>query len=109
MYCCPGSTRSFEFVSGCLLHYICEPLPWFWLDYVHPEDVVLVESSQRKLSLDKESCCLYRIKTKNGETRVVFNHLRILEQEGANVLVGSFVDVSRFATMSPDAARVTKA
>jgi PAS domain S-box-containing protein len=82
--------------------------PWFWLDYVHPEDVALVESSQRKLTSDKESCCLYRIKTKNGETRVVFNHLRILEQEGTNVLVGSFVDVSRFTSESPNAARVHK-
>jgi PAS domain S-box-containing protein len=82
--------------------------PWFWLDYVHPEDVALVESSQRKLTSDKESCCLYRIKTKNGETRVVFNHLRILEQEGTNVLVGSFVDVSRFTSESSNAARVHK-
>jgi PAS domain S-box-containing protein len=83
--------------------------PWFWLDYVHPDDVALVESSQRKLSSDKESNCLYRIMTKSGETRVVFNHLRILEREGANVLVGSFVDVSRFASLPLDAARVLKA
>lgn len=82
--------------------------PWFWLDYVHPEDVSLVESSQRRLSADKESSCLYRIKTKNGETRVVFNHLRILEKKGSNVLIGSFVDVSRFATMLPHTARLDK-
>lgn len=82
--------------------------PWFWLDYVHPDDLALVETSQHKLSSEKESCTVHRVVTRSGEVRVVFNHLRIHEDQGNTLLIGSFIDISRFPALFDHVSRAFK-
>jgi PAS domain-containing protein len=72
---------------------------WFWLDYVHPEDVELTTSSYRKLMETGTASCTYRIVTGKGRVRWVFDRLKVIKDDkGNSTIVGSICDVSSVRT-----------
>jgi PAS domain S-box-containing protein len=71
--------------------------PWFWLDFVHPDDVAFVSTSEKNLTENHEAFCIYRIISKKGTVKYVLHHLKInTNTNGNNNLIGSMFEVSPF-------------
>jgi PAS domain S-box-containing protein len=71
--------------------------PWFWLDFVHPDDVACVSTSEKNLTENHEAFCIYRIISKKNNVKFVFHHLKITTRSnGNNILIGSMFEVSPF-------------
>jgi PAS domain S-box-containing protein len=71
--------------------------PWFWLDFVHSDDVAFVSTSEKNLTENHEAFCIYRIISKKGNLKFVFHHLKLItKSNGNNVLIGSMFEVSPF-------------
>ena len=70
--------------------------PHFWIDHIHPEDVVYVKDAFSKLMARGSHVLEYRFKHKNGSYRWMRDELRLLcDADGKTVeVVGSWTDIS---------------
>jgi PAS domain S-box-containing protein len=68
---------------------------WFWLDYVHPEDVAIQELCQRQLLETGQSTAVYRIITRKGSIKSILYRLKTTQDaKGVSLIVGYAADVS---------------
>lgn len=93
-----GKTKPFVSSSAYTLYEeSCEKLlrPWFWLDYIHPDDLQVRESAQAELMEKGISFSCHRIITASGAVKTVLSRLRIIEHTpGASVITGCVTDIS---------------
>jgi PAS domain S-box-containing protein len=69
--------------------------PWFWLEYIHPDDVSIKEWSQQQLMESGASCCTYRIITAKGNIKTVVSKIKLLhDPKGIPMIMGSATDIS---------------
>jgi PAS domain S-box-containing protein len=82
--------------------------PWFWLDYVHPDDEALKELSQHRLLDIGETSCACRILTAKGNTLLLYWRLKIVRDlKGTLTLIGSASRLSQI-TQEKKEAEVTE-
>jgi PAS domain S-box-containing protein len=92
--------RSKSFISQSaqdLYEESCDKLtkPWFWLDYVHPDDVSIKEKSQQQLMETGLSASTYRIVTASGNIKTIFNRIRLVhDPKGIPMIVGCAMDIT---------------
>jgi PAS domain-containing protein len=75
----------------------CETLcrPWFWLDFIHPDDAVVKQNSQQQLMETGSSSITCRILTRNGQTKWIFSRMKLLhDPKGIPLIVGCAIDVT---------------
>jgi PAS domain S-box-containing protein len=80
--------------------------PWFWLDYVHPDDHLLKEASYRQLNETGSTSSHFRIVTKRGNVRYITERLKLFRKEdGTLCIVGSATEVPFITSFRPSAAQ----
>ncbi len=93
-----GRARCFVSVSAAELYEECaENLskPWFWLDYVHPEDDHIKISSQQQLTETGYCATTHRIITRRGNEKLVFLRIKLYhDPKGSPMIIGSISDVT---------------
>jgi PAS domain-containing protein len=75
--------------------------PWFWLDYLHPDESGSTQIRKQQLNEQGQTSCTYRIITKKGTTRLIFDRIRLIQHEnGSTYLVGCAVDISNIKSFT---------
>jgi hypothetical protein len=69
--------------------------PWFWLEYIHPEDASVKDWSQQQLMDTGSSCCIYRIVTAKGNVKSIISKIKLShDPKGIPMIIGSATDIS---------------
>jgi PAS domain S-box-containing protein len=92
--------RSKSFISASAQALYDEPYenllkPWFWLEFIHPEDIHVKEQSQQHLMEYGFAVCTYRIVTRKGIIKTIFNRIKLVhDPKGIPMIVGCATDLS---------------
>ena len=93
-----GRSKSYVSSSAAALYdEPCETLcrPWFWLDFIHPDDAAVKQDSQQQLMETGSSSFTYRILTRTGKTKWIFSRMKLLhDPKGIPMIVGCAIDVT---------------
>jgi PAS domain S-box-containing protein len=69
--------------------------PWFWIDFIHPDDKSAKEIGHRQLMDAGFSASTYRIVTKAGKTKLLLCRMRLFhDPKGIPMLIGCATDIS---------------
>lgn len=104
----PSARELYEETEDALLK------PWFWLDYVHPEDAAVKEETQQRLMETGQSAATYRIVTAKGNIKLIFSRVKLYhDPKGIPVIMGSATnitdlnsDLSKIRLINPKVSRL---
>lgn len=93
-----GRSKSFVSPSARELYDEAEDAllkPWFWLDYIHPEDTTVKEETQQRLMETGQSAATYRIVTPKGNIKLIFSRVKLYhDPKGIPMIMGSATNIT---------------